>query len=155
MARSTLPRHLTRRPWAALGQLVWAVAVAGSLLVGLRGGASAAQGWTPRLLLSTTSTIADPSVSADAQGDLNVFWTVHGAATAEDKSPLVELDYARRGGESWSQPVTVYAAPSINSPDSAIDQYGFLHVFWQGAPGVLLSGSAPLNRATSAAGWSP
>ena len=108
----------------------------------------------PIVVFRTTGLAARPVLTADAQGDVHLFFAFGGTSG----QPARALMYARLHGASWSDPVEVLATPkggTLNFPAATSDGRGLLHVLWQGGPlNRIYYSSAAVAEAASPNRWS-
>jgi len=104
--------------------------------------------WAPPQPINQECCAAYPVPIVDPWGQLHLFW-----ADADGY-----IWYAKRTGETWSQPLEVIANPGNSSaagPDVAVDQTGKFHLIWRdgGAGGALYYSSADAQQAGNARAW--
>ncbi len=134
-------------------QLVFSIGILlGSLLIALASTVAAQSGddgWsTPVKLYEGQGSVREPALVADQTGALHAFWTY-----SEEESPSA-LFYARWDAGAWTQPVDVVAMPGVlQGPSAVVDQFGRIHLIWQGPGNALFYSSADVVDATTATGW--
>jgi hypothetical protein len=153
MSRAEVPTILNRQFAAApcVTSAVLAVALAAQP-------AGADSPWSePITVFSTTGRATLPVVTADAQGDVHLFFVADETRSATVGPPRA-LMYARLHDERWSGPVKVLAMPddgAVNFPAAAVDRRGLLHLVWQGGPLQRIHYSrAAVEAAGGRWGWS-
>ena len=104
-------------------------------------------------LSSQEGEATEASMLADSYGYVHAFWAETGFFD-HDRSVI---RYARFDGETWSDPVTVYASwPKVNLAflTPYVDQAGKVHLTWsEGNTGPLYYTSAHMEEAFSAKKW--
>jgi hypothetical protein len=109
----------------------------------------------PVNISNTVGCSSQPSIAADAYGNVHVFWSEDTLGRRCNGTPVAggSIYYSRRSGDEWSFPVDIISTSlTASSPSAVVDSTGRLHLVWVQVDGIYYS-SAQSWQATTAKAW--